>query len=102
MELTQNFFYSAMYTAWCGGLILGTLVAFLVTKHDYRLAEQRYANNIKSSKSFLLNQNNNMAGAMKRARLAGLRDARAILKQSLNLNDADRRIVEVERRASTG
>jgi hypothetical protein len=36
---------------------------------------------------------------MKRARLAGLREARSVLKQSLNLNDADRRIVEVERRA---
>jgi hypothetical protein len=102
MLLTQNFFYSAMYSAWCGGLILGTLVAFFVTKHDYKLAAKRIARNLKSSKTSLLDANATLAASMKRARLAGLRDARAVLRESANLNDASRRLVEIERRAEAG
>lgn len=101
MILTQNFFYSAMYSAWCGGLILGTLVAFFVTKHDYKLAAKRFAQNVKSSKTSVLDQNKALAAAMRRARLSGLRDARTVLKQSANLNEADRKLIEIERRAET-
>jgi hypothetical protein len=101
MDMTENFFYSAMYSAWCGGLLLGTLVAFLVTKHDIKLTEKRQAKSAKSTKP-LPEQNKILAAAQKRARLAALRDARAVLRQSLNLNDADKRLVEVERRAEKG
>jgi hypothetical protein len=98
MDITQNYFYSAMYSAWCFGLLLGTLVAFLVTKHDYKLVEKRRYQAAKAAKTLPGDQNKILAGAVRRARLAALRDARAVLKQSQNLNDAERKLVEVERR----
>jgi len=97
MDMNENFFYSAMYSAWCVGLLIGTLVASLVSRQDYMQAEKRSAR-----KAFIREQGKTLESAVKRARLGGLRDARAVLRQSVNLNDADRKLGEVERRAEAG
>lgn len=91
-----------MYSAWCIGLLIGTVIASLVSRQDYMLAERRSARNAKSSKIFPQDREKTLEGAIKRGRLGGLRDARAVLRQSVNLNDAERRLGDVERRTETG
>jgi len=91
-----------MYSAWCIGLLIGTVIASLVSRQDYMLAERRSARNAKSSKIFPRDQEKTLEGAIKRGRLGGLRDARAVLRQSVNLNDAERRLGDVERRTEAG
>jgi hypothetical protein len=94
MYLTEIFFYSAVYGAWCVGLLLGTILAFFVTKQNFSAAEKEYQN----AKTSLMEQNSHLVGDIKLSRLAGLRDARAILRKSQNLNDADKKLADIERR----
>jgi len=97
MYLTETFFYSAVYIVWFGGLILGVIVAFLVTTHEYSSEAKRNYD----SKSSLIERNTKLIGDIKMSRLAGLRDARAVLKKSQNLNDADKKLADIERRVQT-
>jgi len=97
MYLTEIFFYGTVYGAWCVGLLLGTILAFIVTKQDYSVVEKEY----KSTKMSLIQRNSNMAGDIKLSRLAGLRDARAVLRKSQNLNDADKKLADIERRVQS-